>query len=406
MADIYSNSFLTIAATASTDNSKSLFSNRWTSFPSPERDGSLVQIPSGSVLFQNATNCIRIRPHLHLAHNRFIGLQNAHEHKTDAPLLTRAWVFQERLLPSRTVHFHSEELVWECRTNMRCECGLLDDPWLRKAESHDQTDPEVPADMGSARWLKSMFTSAFKGHIDHQMLALAWVDLVSEFSRLDLSYESDRLPALSGLAAKFTHTSLGNYFAGMWTASLAICLLYESNQFMSSGETVYKRPSYQPQAPSWSWASIPLTRPKAITYSRIMKSGLDPSADFEIVKLKGRILGKNPFGWVSDAVLTVRGLCVKCSVLRIASNGYWELKRTAPAPGSVQYADLIAMSADGPFAVDNKSELLCLYVGSCLGIILQPVSPIDHVYRRVGLAILPKNSSWPGSMTVQQISIV
>jgi hypothetical protein len=45
-----------------------------------------------------------------------------------------------------------------------------------------------------------------------QYLGYVWLDAVSEFSRLALSRESDRLPALSGLARKLSppvwgHTS-------------------------------------------------------------------------------------------------------------------------------------------------------------------------------------------------------
>ena len=36
-------------------------------------------------------------------------------------LVTRAWVQQERLLPSRILHFGKEQLFWECRELHACE---------------------------------------------------------------------------------------------------------------------------------------------------------------------------------------------------------------------------------------------------------------------------------------------
>lgn len=39
------------------------------------------------------------------------------------PLLTRAWVFQERLLSTRVLHFGPYELFFECRTSIECECN-------------------------------------------------------------------------------------------------------------------------------------------------------------------------------------------------------------------------------------------------------------------------------------------
>jgi hypothetical protein len=68
---------------------------------------------------------IFIHPRLHLAHNRFKNMENAEDYVEDAPLLTRAWAFQERLFPSRTLHFHAEELIWECKSAVQCECEEL-----------------------------------------------------------------------------------------------------------------------------------------------------------------------------------------------------------------------------------------------------------------------------------------
>lgn len=41
---------------------------------------------------------------------------------TDMPLLLRAWVYQERLLPRRVVHFAANELIWECSAETLCQC--------------------------------------------------------------------------------------------------------------------------------------------------------------------------------------------------------------------------------------------------------------------------------------------
>jgi hypothetical protein len=37
------------------------------------------------------------------------------------PLLERGWVFQERLLSARAIHFTTNELMWECREVITCE---------------------------------------------------------------------------------------------------------------------------------------------------------------------------------------------------------------------------------------------------------------------------------------------
>lgn len=41
------------------------------------------------------------------------------------PLFTRAWCFQERLLATRMLHFTKGEMVFDCLTEINCECGRL-----------------------------------------------------------------------------------------------------------------------------------------------------------------------------------------------------------------------------------------------------------------------------------------
>lgn len=50
------------------------------------------------------------------------GHQEASIPVEEHPLLTRAWVFQERLLSSRVLHFRHFELLWECAEATSCEC--------------------------------------------------------------------------------------------------------------------------------------------------------------------------------------------------------------------------------------------------------------------------------------------
>ncbi|KAK5657170.1 hypothetical protein OQA88_3227 [Cercophora sp. LCS_1] len=99
MSSIYTNSALTIAATHAASSSSSLFSA-----------STATPIPLG-----NAT--LYARP----------ATRHIHRHPSPAfPLLTRAWVYQERLLSPRVVHFTPDELSWECNRSIRCQCGYFD----------------------------------------------------------------------------------------------------------------------------------------------------------------------------------------------------------------------------------------------------------------------------------------
>lgn len=105
------------------------------------------------------------------------------------PLLQRGWVFQEWMLPHRVLHFTTQELVWECRETTACKCSDTFPSW------------------------KEEFTSMLKEGRDLE----TWQSTVSMYHNLDLTYSSDRLRALSGMAKMFQSYRRGVYRAGLWS---------------------------------------------------------------------------------------------------------------------------------------------------------------------------------------------
>ncbi|KAF2262151.1 HET-domain-containing protein, partial [Lojkania enalia] len=405
MASIYSNSRLTIAATSSADNKGGLFNKRWTSLLNTS--GESVRVPRNSVALEFGPLVFRLQMRLHLAHDRFINMNNARNHNADAPLMTRAWAFQERLLPSRTLHVHAEELVWECKTDLRCECGRLDDPSIKEAEAISEEAVSVPYYSRIDEWgetLKSLFAVVDVPGAPEEKLAYIWIDLVSEFSRLDLTYESDRLPALSGLAAKFMNTALGDYVAGMWIGALSQQLLYET---LIPPEAAAQDGSYRPQAPSWSWASIPLVGENGISYKRLLQKSFVACPQFEYVNHTCKILGKNRFGWVKWATLTVKGKCIDCFAVRTFENTWHLSKRRLSLQRFTDLGEFPRLLVDGTITVKYNSRLVFLHVGSQLGLALAKCVSDDGVeyFQRVGLVSLPDTSNWLLKVKVRQIDI-
>lgn len=98
MCDIYRNSILTIAASCSASDSAGFLQERIVDDPVE-----LTQ-PRGM-------ESIRFRPSID--HTRTHG---------DDPIHSRAWTFQETILPRRLLSFGSRELTWECETLRQCEC--------------------------------------------------------------------------------------------------------------------------------------------------------------------------------------------------------------------------------------------------------------------------------------------
>ncbi|ORY11043.1 heterokaryon incompatibility protein-domain-containing protein [Clohesyomyces aquaticus] len=391
MAEIYSNSLFTIAATACEGSDKGLFSNRWSSIR--KAGGEIIRLPTGSSFLKYSGRSLRLRPLLHLAHARFIELENAANHIEDAPLMSRAWAFQERLLPCRTLHFHAEELVWKCKTGMRCECGDMDDPWLKRVElENPQHFIRPPEFMTSDMWLKSLFACVDTQDVSMDRLSYIWMDLVSEFSKLDLTFESDRLPALSGLAARFSNNSMGAYLAGHWENSLSENLLWET----SRKERVWlPESSLKLDAPSWSWASVSISRNNSISYGRMLNLSFEKDDCFKVLGASTEVLGENPYGWVKNATICVEGKCVDCVAIR-GSHGQWYLQGTSSHQAYPAPYHWPLLSVDKPVGVEDRSILLFLYIGTGLGLALCHDEEECNAYRRVGLVSLPNITWWLG----------
>lgn len=81
-----------------------------------------------------------------------------------------------------------------------------------------------------------------------------WHDIVSEYSRRALTFATDALPALSGLAAEWNDASGRrgehlDYLAGLWRNSLQRDILWKYKDIVDTER------SADYLAPTWSWAS-------------------------------------------------------------------------------------------------------------------------------------------------------
>ncbi len=165
------------------------------------------------------------------------------------PLLTRAWVFQERLLSTRVLHFGPYELFFECRTSIECECNGIG------YEGSSDTMPAVAtkllyADVLAHHKVRQRLPASL-GDEQHWVSRL-WRTLVSSYTALRITKPHDRLPAIGGLAKSLRSEKASAYLAGLWQGSLSDDLLW-----VIHATSADKRPRPRPRsAPTWSWASV------------------------------------------------------------------------------------------------------------------------------------------------------
>ena len=135
---------------------------------------------------------------------------------------TRAWIWQERLLSARTVFYTPAALKFECR------CSSC---W----EGAD------PAHVGHS-WSTRLDDKAH----------LSWTRLVEDFSARDITYASDRLPAIDAVMRRIIRMTNWKPAYGMWKESLIETLAWQPSQ--KEGEFAQAMPAGF--APTWSWTSI------------------------------------------------------------------------------------------------------------------------------------------------------
>ncbi|KAM5361186.1 hypothetical protein ACJZ2D_013268 [Fusarium nematophilum] len=266
MANIYCNSYLTLAATWANSANGGCFAT-----PKP-----------GVVIGPIMMHGIDHFP------NRAIP-----KHSADFPLLTRAWTYQERMLAPRVLYFGRQEIL--------------------KFNFHNQIVME-----------------------DSSRL---WRQMVVQYSPLQLTYPSDKLPALSGLAQAMKLRNQENYLAGLWKDTLLLDMCW------TRGTPKQKEP-HQPRwrAPSWSWASIdgPITYWQELYVSGL--SNVIVASHAQVREAKCTPAGPSLTGEVKDGVgvfaaivvlgreVIFHGLVVKphgqgAEMTRIGlvtSQGYWK----------------------------------------------------------------------------------
>ena len=249
MGEVYSQSFLTLAAVSSADSNGGLFQG-------PD----IREIRLGSGFGDNPGCWLRLPFRNELFSTLHSTINTACEYPL--PVLTRKWAFQERLLSRRTIYFGEEELAWECRSVTLCQCEpeTHSKPARQRRFARGVEVQEAPplkhaftlAALSSGRQCTPLDMIGYQETPLRARLVL-WERIVKEYTLRRVTFSKDNLPALSGIARAFATAELGDYHAGLWD-SLSLRLLGWF-QPISMRRRLSQRPA-DAIAPSWSWAAV------------------------------------------------------------------------------------------------------------------------------------------------------
>lgn len=352
MAEIYSNSYLTISIMNEDE-----FSSTSIQSSSVKKLG---EEDSKSLCATCVRNCRAFKPLVE---------DNASTMLLDSPVSKRAWIFQEYVLSSRVLYYSSTRVAWECRSNT-----IRFDATSKIRNCMSAVKRSLLSYVSNVRYLWSNTAQPQQAPGIQKL----WRDIVREYSKRQLTKSSDKLPALAGLAATISATNSCQYLAGLWNDDLKHWLLWSRDD--SGPPTV--RPDYR--APSWSWAAID-------SQVKWPKSVLELPDDMKtsILSCSITLCSKvSPFGGVSAGYIKIKGPMRKAAVLYPYSEVLFEAKDLMPfAVGQWDALDYpIKRTHKWNDPGCQNRELWCLRVLMGVGLMLKESWPYQEGrFERVGV---------------------
>lgn len=222
MADIFKNSFFTLSALSSMDSSDGLFRDRWDHWEVGfrTRDNARIGLRRGPTTLSDDLR--------------------------DSSMAGRGWIMQEKLLSPALAHFGHRQVHWECLT------GTSSELWATTM---------VPTQGPWKHFLREIQRPGVEAYDDHHFIA--WYMIVQHFSSMSLTVETDRLPAILGIARAFQLAFDVKFIAGLWAEDLHRGLLWHRYGLRrmdkaepSSNSAAFKTSDLgnpKNDFPSWSW---------------------------------------------------------------------------------------------------------------------------------------------------------
>ncbi|KAI0486828.1 heterokaryon incompatibility protein-domain-containing protein [Xylaria cf. heliscus] len=159
-----------------------------------------------------------------------------HEDILAAPLNQRGWVVQERYLSRRQLNFAKRQIYWECHELMASEqfpTGI------------------VNFERGIKTFTRHVYNLS-KPCLHSSEIRQSWADLVNLYSRCQLTKESDKLVAISGLAREVGSILKDTCIQGLWKKDFYQQLCWKAILVEGAGSTT----TGCRNIPTWSWAHI------------------------------------------------------------------------------------------------------------------------------------------------------
>ncbi|KAI1483885.1 HET-domain-containing protein [Daldinia eschscholtzii] len=190
------------------------------------------------------------------------------------PIDSRGWTLQEWALSSRRLRFASQGVQWTCNKLIADPSSLQehrDPPVQISPDGYVQNYSGDTSAIISTPWDSSLsHRYAIDEAYKRREMSMTWIEIRSQYAQRSLSFPTDKLAAISAVAAMAAEDNGMTYVAGLWKETLLVDLQwyyifrsYPTNSLSRiTAAAVAQEEDEQDQheggfaAPSWSWASV------------------------------------------------------------------------------------------------------------------------------------------------------
>jgi hypothetical protein len=360
MGYIYSNAVFTIAAEAASNSEEGILDTARPPVTSP------VQV---------ACHTHRLQGNMILYRARF---------DIKGPLSTRAWTLQEDVLSARVLRWGVKQVTWHCRT---ATCSEHNPAGAFNIDSKGYTSgerlyrkPYFKLLCLSQEALQKHFqaTGAPGSETGYRRSALSfWDSIVQDFASRALTYDTDKLPALSGLAKEVARHTSYTYKAGLWEDEIHSDLLW---RIEGKAQTPA---SYT--APSWTWAGHNIGGKGKLATMSANARRYESQNIVQILSIG--LVHKSPdtFGQVTSGQLCLRGPCLEIPNWDTVSSRFDCLPDSEPGTSHVLCVQVMCFPTRRWFSALREQH----FEGEICALLLEPADATGNQYRRVGIARIP-----------------
>ncbi|TVY65104.1 hypothetical protein Focb16_v016360 [Fusarium oxysporum f. sp. cubense] len=241
MASYYSNSLCCIAASNAKDSS----------------EGILIERRAARYDFKKWYNPA----------NKFLPSPFAFRRRSPSSLFERGWCLQEWILSPRILHWTANGLIWECSNGFFWEgqSGFEGEPPESFGETRfggeNRKTNDCVLELGLSEDETQYICQILRSEKE-EALGEGWPALVEHYAQRHLSFLSDRLAAVEGIASELSKLHGVDYFAGIFESRCLEQLIWRSEDPQRLLDTTDR-------FPTWSW----LSSKGEITFRRVGSGG-------------------------------------------------------------------------------------------------------------------------------------